>query len=73
MHLLLQWGFSAAYSRTQEIRLPYDLATAEVIPELWEPWLEWDYPRLVPRHADALRSLRAIYVDAGTRTSGSST
>ena len=66
-HLLLQWGFSAAYSRTPEISLPYDVATAEVIPELWEQWLEWDYPRLVPRCSDALRSMRAIYVDAGTR------
>jgi putative esterase len=66
-HLLLQWGFSGAYSPTPEIRLPYDVATAEVIPELWETWLEWDYPRLVPRHADALRSMRAIYVDSGTR------
>ena len=42
-------------------------ATAEVIPELWERWLEWDYPTLVPRHADALRGLRAIYIDVGTR------
>ena len=67
IHLLLQWGFSAAYSRSPEVRLPYDPATAEVNPELWEEWLEWDYPRLVPRHAHALRSLRAIYVDAGTR------
>ena len=38
-----------------------------MIPELWERWLEWDYPTLVPRHADALRSLRAIYIDCGTR------
>jgi hypothetical protein len=38
-----------------------------VIPELWERWLEWDYPTLVPRHADALRGMRAIYVDVGTR------
>jgi len=67
IHLLLQWGFSAAYSHTPEVRLPYDPTTAAVIPELWEQWVEWDYPRLVPRHADALRSLRAIYVDAGTR------
>jgi pimeloyl-ACP methyl ester carboxylesterase len=67
MHLLLQWGFSAAYSRTPEVRLPYDPATAQVLPELWEQWLEWDYPRLVPRYADALRSLKAIYVDAGTQ------
>ena len=62
LHVLLQWGFSAAYSADADgtIRLPYDTATAEVIPELWERRLEWDYPTLVPRHADALRGLRAI-------------
>jgi len=67
LHVLLQLGFSAAYSATREYRLPYDTTTAEVIPELWEQWLRWDYPTLVPRHADPLRSLRAIYVDCGTR------
>jgi len=69
LHILLQWGFSAAYSADPDgtIRLPYDTTTAQVIPELWERWLEWDYPTLVPRHADALRGLKAIYVDVGTR------
>jgi pimeloyl-ACP methyl ester carboxylesterase len=69
LHILLQWGFSAAYSADEDgrIRLPYDTTTAEVIPELWQRWLDHDYPTLVPRYADALRSMRAIYVDAGTR------
>jgi Putative esterase len=67
IHLLLQYGFSAAYSRDGTIRLPYDLETAEVIPELWEQWLAWDWPALVPARADALRSLRAVWIDAGTR------
>lgn len=69
IHILLQWGFAAAYSAAEDgtIRLPYDVATAEVVPELWDRWLEWDYPSLVPRHADALRGLRAIYFDAGAR------
>jgi pimeloyl-ACP methyl ester carboxylesterase len=69
IHILLQWGFAAAYSAAADgtPRLPYDVATAEVIPELWERWLDHDYPRLVPRHADALRDLRAIYIDCGTR------
>jgi pimeloyl-ACP methyl ester carboxylesterase len=69
IHILLQWGFAASYSADDDgtIRLPYDTMTAEVIPELWERWLEWDYPTLVPRHADALRELRAIYFDSGAR------
>ncbi len=69
VHILLQWGFAAAYSADADgrIRLPYEVATAELVPELWERWLEWDYPALVPRHAEALRELRAIYYDCGTR------
>lgn len=69
IHVLLQWGFAAAYSADEDgtPRLPYDIATAAVVPELWERWLDWDYPALVQRHADALRGLRAIYVDCGTR------
>ena len=69
LHILLQWGFSAAYSADEDgtVRLPYDPATAKVIPELWERWVEWDYPTMIPRHADALRGMRAIYYDAGTR------
>jgi len=69
IHILLQWGFSAAYSADEDgtIRLPYETPTAAVVPELWERWLEWDYPKLVPRHADVLRNLRAIYFDCGSR------
>ena len=69
VHILLQWGFAAAYSADDDgtIHLPYDIATAQVIPEVWERWLEWDYPTLVPRHADTLRELRAMYFDCGRR------
>jgi Putative esterase len=67
IHLLLQYGFSAAYSSDGAVRLPYDTSTAEVIPELWEQWLAWDWPRLVPQHAQALQGFGAIWIDAGTR------
>jgi len=69
IHVLLQYGFAAAYSADEDgtVRLPYDVATAEVFPELWARWVDWDYPTLVPRHADALRGMRAIYYDCGTR------
>ena len=68
-HLALQYGFAAAYSADDDgtVRLPYDVRTARVIPELWERWLAWDTVLLVPRHAEALRSLRAVYIDAGRR------
>ena len=37
------------------------------MPEVWERWLAWDPVRMAERHADALRGLRAIYIDAGKR------
>jgi hypothetical protein len=47
--------------------LPFDVATGELRPDVWEKWLAWDPVRMVPRHADALRGLRAIYIDSGKR------
>jgi len=67
--LLNDWCMAACYSTDEDgtVRLPYDLETSERIPEVWERWLAWDPVRMVPRHADALRGLRAIYIDAGKR------
>ena len=51
------------------VRLPFDVATGELVPDVWARWLRWDPVRMArtPDGADALRSLRAIYIDAGTR------
>ena len=67
--LMNDWAMAACYSTDPDgtVRLPYDTATAELIPEVWERWLEWDPVRMVPRHAEALRGMRAIYIDAGKR------
>jgi hypothetical protein len=69
-HVLLNdWCMAACYSADEDgtVRLPFDPATGRLIPEVWERWLAWDPVRMVPRHANALRSLKAIYVDAGSR------
>jgi hypothetical protein len=67
--LLNDWCMAACYSADEDgtVRLPFDTATGRLIPEVWERWLAWDPVRMVPTHADALRSLKAIYIDAGTR------
>lgn len=49
------------------IDLPVDLETGELRPDVWERWLAHDPLRLMDRHADALRSLRMLYLDCGTR------
>jgi hypothetical protein len=74
-HLLNDWCMAACYSTDADgtVRLPYDAATGRLIPEIWDRWLALDPVRMVPDHADTLRSLRAIYIDAGRRTSTSST
>ncbi|MES1247397.1 MAG: alpha/beta hydrolase-fold protein [Actinomycetota bacterium] len=45
--------------------LPFELPSGQLKPDVWEKWLAWDPVRMVPRHADALRGLRAIYIDCG--------
>ena len=49
------------------VELPFDPRTGVVRDDVWERWLAWDPIRMVPRYAAALRSLRAIWIDAGTR------
>ena len=67
--LLNDWCMAACYSADDDgtVRLPYDVDTGALVPEVWERWLRWDPVRMVPDHADALRSMRAIYIDAGNR------
>ena len=67
--LLNSWCMAACYSADDDgtIQLPFDTDTAELIPDVWERWLAWDPVRMVPKHADTLRGMRAIYIDAGTR------
>jgi hypothetical protein len=67
--LLNDWCMAACYSADEDgtVQLPYDTDTGELRPEIWERWLAWDPVRMAPRRADAVRSLQAIYIDAGTR------
>lgn len=45
--------------------LPFDVETAELMPGVWDRWLAHDPVRLVEAHADAARSLRGFWLDAG--------
>ncbi len=67
--LLNTWAMAACYSANADgsVELPFDLETGQLRPDVWERWLAWDPVRMAERHADALRGLRAIYVDAGKR------
>ncbi|MGD0375306.1 MAG: alpha/beta hydrolase-fold protein [Streptosporangiaceae bacterium] len=68
-HLLMLLGVSACFSAHEDghVELPFDTSTGVLRPEVWQRWLDWDPVRMVPRYAGALRSLRAIWIDAGSR------
>jgi S-formylglutathione hydrolase FrmB len=67
--LLNSWCMAACYSTDADgtVHLPFDPATGRLIDDVWQRWLALDPVRMVPTHTDAVRSLRAIYIDAGTR------
>ncbi len=62
------YGVAACFSADPDgtPRLPFDPVTGVLLPELWQRWLDLDPVRMAPRYADALRSLRAVWIDAGT-------
>ncbi|HSJ51871.1 MAG TPA: alpha/beta hydrolase-fold protein [Actinomycetota bacterium] len=67
--LLNDWCMAACYSAEPDatVTLPFEVETGRLIPEVWERWLRWDPVRMAPRHADAIRSMRAIWLDGGTK------
>jgi S-formylglutathione hydrolase FrmB len=68
-NLLNDWCMAACYSADDDgtVHLPYDVKTGRLDEEVWQRWLAWDPVRMIPHHPDAIRSLRAIYLDAGKR------
>jgi pimeloyl-ACP methyl ester carboxylesterase len=69
-HVLLNtYAMAACYSANEDgsVDLPFDVSTGMLRDDVWQRWLAWDPVRMARRHADALRGLRAIYIDAGKR------
>jgi S-formylglutathione hydrolase FrmB len=65
--LLNVWCMAACYSADADgtVQLPFEPLTGRLVPEVWDRWLAWDPVRMAASHADALRGLRAIWIDAG--------
>jgi enterochelin esterase family protein len=64
-------GMSACYSPNENsplgFDLPFDLETGEIREDVWTRWLAHDPVRLVEIHVENLKSLKLLYIDAGTR------
>jgi hypothetical protein len=63
------YGYAAAYSPDPDhpgkALLPFDVHTGRLVDDVWAQWLDHDPVRMARPHADALRSMRRIYLDAG--------
>lgn len=67
--LLMILGCSACFSARDDgtPELPFDPKSAKLRPEQWQRWLDWDPVRMVDRYTGELRSLRAVWIDGGTK------
>jgi enterochelin esterase family protein len=70
---MMMLAMSAAYApdptAPEGFTLPFDLHTGELVASVWQRFKAWDPIELVaaPAHAQALRDMRLVYLDAGTR------
>jgi len=62
-------GVAAAFSARPDgtVDLPFDARTGVIEQTVWQRWLAWDPVRMASGHADAMRSMHSIWIDAGTR------
>ena len=67
--LIEMYAMAACYSADPDgtVQLPFDLETGQLQPDTWERWLANDPVRMagLPKYSEALRSMRAIWLDAG--------
>jgi enterochelin esterase family protein len=60
-------AYSPDPSRAHGVALPFDLDTGEIDWTVWRRWKTWDPVEMIATHAEALRRMRLIFIDAGTR------
>ena len=65
MVLCLAASYSPAPGKPLNLELPFDTLTACLRQEVWQRWLDFDPVRYDSDKLDALRMLRALWLDAG--------
>jgi S-formylglutathione hydrolase FrmB len=61
------YAMAACFSADADgtVRLPFEIETGRLLPEVWDRWLALDPVRMAAGSADSLRSMRGIWLDAG--------
>ncbi|HYN65037.1 MAG TPA: alpha/beta hydrolase-fold protein, partial [Candidatus Limnocylindrales bacterium] len=65
--LINLYAMAACFSADADgtVRLPFEIETGRLLPEVWDRWLALDPVRMAAHSGDALRSMRGIWLDAG--------
>jgi S-formylglutathione hydrolase FrmB len=65
--LINVYAMAACFSADVDgsVRLPFEVETGRLLPEVWDRWLALDPVRMAAGAGDALRSMRGIWLDAG--------
>ncbi len=70
MHVLMSLAMAATYDPDPSafcgIRLPVDMETCELKPDLWQNWLKWDPVLMADTQGENLRNLKALWIDCGS-------
>jgi S-formylglutathione hydrolase FrmB len=68
MMVLAQAGaYSPEADRPGGVALPFDIETGELDWAVWKRWKAWDPIEMLAAHAEALRRMKLLFIDAGTR------
>jgi enterochelin esterase family protein len=67
MMLAVSAAYAPAAHAPHGFALPFDQETGEIVAEVWRRFKAWDPVDLISSHAEALRRMRLVYLDAGTR------
>jgi hypothetical protein len=69
---LMILAYAAAYAPDPDgpyphVSMPFEVRTAELVPDLWHRFIEHDPLERIRRDENALRAARLVYLDAGDR------
>ncbi|MBN9670468.1 alpha/beta hydrolase [Roseibium aggregatum] len=73
LHDMMTFAMAATYDPDPDpdvfcgIRLPVDPETCELIEERWSAWQSWDPVHMADLHIDALKSLKALWIECGNQ------
>ncbi|MDJ0654374.1 MAG: alpha/beta hydrolase-fold protein [Xanthomonadales bacterium] len=67
MHLCLAATYDPDPNDPCSIRLPFNRHTLEIDEERWGQWMAFDPVAKLPGRIEALKSMRGIYIDCGSR------